>query len=96
MSKFVLANGKWIIDKDPNARLQYGIELADWLGTDSLAAVTATATGCTAETATISGTKVLAWVSGGAVGEAASVTFRFTTAGGSVDDRTLHFNIVER
>lgn len=86
------------ITKDPNAVLDYSIDLAAWLTdvSDTLASVAVTTSGCTVDSSTTSGTKCIAWVSGGVAGETASVTFRFTTTGGRTDDRTIYLKIKER
>lgn len=93
-------NGTPVIDKDPNALLQYGFDLTDWIeGTDTITSVTVEAAGgVVVESSGVldSGTKVYAVVSGGTVDTDASVTFRFTTIAGFIDDRTLKFRIVER
>lgn len=92
-----LIDGKLTIIKDPNAVLDYGIDLVDWLNnSDSLASVTGIAVGITADNVRILGSQVLANISGGTVGEEASYTFRFTTAGGMIDDRTIYFDIQDR
>lgn len=85
------------IQKDPNAVLDYSIDLAAWLGTDTLAEVTGIVVGCILDRpASIQGTKVVAWISGGTVGIPASVTFHFITTTGREDNRTLYFKMVEK
>ena len=63
---------------------------------DTLSSLTVTASGCTVDSSTISGTKCVAWISGGVAGETATVRFRFTTAGGRTDDRTIFLKIKDR
>lgn len=86
------------ITKDPNAVLDYSLELSAWLTdiSDTLSSLTVTASGCTVDSSTISGTKCVAWISGGTAGQTASVTFRFTTSGGRTDDRTIFLKVKER
>lgn len=86
------------ITKDPNAVLDYSLDLSAWLTDigDTLASLTVTPIGCTANSSAISGTKCVAWISGGTAGETATVTFRFTTTGGRTDDRTIYLKMKER
>lgn len=95
---YTITNGKASITKDPNAVLDYSLDLATWLTdvSDTLASLSVTASGCTVDSSAISGTKCIAWVSGGVAGETASVTFRWTTSGGRTDDRTIYLKIKER
>lgn len=96
----ISASGKASIIKDPNAVLDYSLDLTEWLGDtgDLVTALVTEAEGVTVESTSIQGAIVTAWVSGGVVGEAASVTFRFTTDSvpARTDDRTVHFKIRER
>jgi hypothetical protein len=86
------------IDRDPNSVLRYGLDLSQWLARgDSVLTVQITAqVGVTADQPTVSGPVVLCRVSGGTVGQPASVTLRWTTMQGDIDERTLHFRVVER
>lgn len=86
------------ITKDPNAVLDYSLDLAAWLTdiADTLTSLTVTASGCTVDSSTISGTKCIAWISGGVAGETGTVTFRFVTTGGRTDDRTIYLKMKER
>lgn len=93
---FRFTRGRYQIDKDPDARLLYGLELKKWLAGDTLSNLTVIGSGIEVEGSTIQGTRLLAWISGGTVGEMASATFRFETVSGSRDDRTLWFKVVER
>lgn len=93
---FKKIDGKLTIDKDPGAVREYGFDLSDWLQTDSLEALEVTGTGITVDSSEIREDKVVAIVSGGNLGEQASATFRFTTAAGLIDERTIYFNIVQR
>lgn len=86
------------ITKDPSAVLDYSIDLATWLDgiSDTLQSLSVIGSGVTIDSSTISGTKVVAWISGGTVGETATATFRFTTVGGRTDDRTIYLKIKDR
>jgi len=101
-SSFTLSAGKRTILKDPNAHLDYTLRFTAWLAAastvpDTIAtAVTTNVVGVTVNGITFVGPYVVLWVSGGAVGEPASVTVRVTTAGGRIDDRTVYFKIKER
>lgn len=95
---YTLVNGALQIDKDPAAVLRYGVDVRDVLASgDSLAgcAISAQA-GITADQPAITGTVALCRVSGGTVGQAASVTLRWTTAQGDTDERTITFRVVQR
>lgn len=100
MSEFEISRGRPTIDKDPDAYLDYTLDLTDWLSniSDTVVGVVTEEEGVTVEETEIlsNGKKIVAWVSGGTPNETGSVTFRFTTAGGRIDDRTLYFNIKER
>lgn len=97
--------GKWSIPKDPNAVLDYIEDWTTWLDavSDTLAghAVTVTsgtdpASNVTLNSSVISGKKVHAWISGGAVGETVTVVYHVVTAAGRQDDRTFYLKIKER
>ena len=91
-------SGKATITKDPDATLDYAIDLSEWLDdiTDTLSALTVTGDGVTIASSSIVGQTCVAWISGGTVGQTASATFRFTTSGGRTDDRTIYLRIRER
>jgi uncharacterized membrane protein len=99
---FTFSAGKWTIDKDPDAELDYVLKMAPWLDkipdTFSLTvpAVIVAAVGVTAMSATYVGKTIVIWVHGGTAGSTGSVTIRFTTAGGRVDDRTVYFKVRQR
>lgn len=99
-TEFTFSAGKWTIDRDPNAVLDYKVDLTEWLDAQSDSLVTAVevaakTVGVTVDSVTIVGKTIVMWISGGTVGEPASATTRFTTAGGRTDDRTLFFKIKE-
>jgi hypothetical protein len=91
-------SGKASIVKDPNAVLDYSLDLSAWLtdAGDALQSLDVIGDGVTIDSHAISGTAVIAWVSGGTAGESATVTYRFTTANGRTDDRSITLKIRER
>lgn len=96
---FTNSAGKLVIPKSPGATLDYYLNWADWLakaGNDTLDTAEVTATGVTVDSYDIVGTRVRAWVSGGAAGTTASLTFRVTTAGGRTDSRSVYLKIKAR
>lgn len=96
---FVLLSGdRPTIDKDPDASLVYGIDVADVLaaGATVNAASVARASGVTAAAPGFSGTIVSARISAGAPGTVGNVTLRWGCDNGDVDERTVFFNIRQR
>lgn len=80
---------------DPDAVLDYQIDWATWLGTDTIATSTwVVPTGLTKGSDTKTATTATVWLSGGTVGQRYSVTNRITTAGGRTEDGS--FDIVVR
>ena len=97
---FELINGKATNIKDPEAILDYTWDWTDWLNKFQTPEVLSShqiilANSLTAAIvgSTISGNKVIAIISGGAVGDRLAATCRITTAGGKVDDYTLYLKI---
>lgn len=104
--------GRGLVDKDPNAVLDYTWNWADWLDpvSDTIASVSFVATGVTVDSSsivdadtsdtppvTVTDGGVRAFISGGTAGGAKpTVVCRITTAGGRIDDRTIVFNMRER
>lgn len=87
------------IDKDPNASLRYGLDVADLLEPGDSIAGTPTvsaSSGVTAGAVSVSGAIISVRVSAGTAGQVGSVTLRWTTVQGDTDERTLYFNVVER
>jgi hypothetical protein len=83
--------------KDPNAILDYQINWATWLGTDTIASSAWTVpTGLTQVSATASTTATTIWLSGGTAGTSYSVVNRIVTDGGRTEDRTLTIVVAER
>lgn len=86
--------------KDPDAVLDYTFDWTAWLP-DSDTIITRTITpgsGITVNSSSIAltGKAVVAWLSGGTVGQTYPVTCRITTTEGRTDDRTLYVRIQQR
>lgn len=94
----ISASGKATITKDPDAALDYSLDLTAWLTdvSDTVSTLDVIGVGVVIDSSQITGSVVSAFVSGGTVGETATVTFRFTTAAGRTDDRTIFLKIKER
>lgn len=85
------------IVKDPDAVLDYTINLSSWLVGETITSITVKSVGVIVDSSSIvTGNKVVLWVSGGYTNSPASVTVRFTTSAGRTDDRTLFFTIKHR
>lgn len=89
--------------KDPDAVLDYVWDWTAWLAGDTIATKTVTVTAAVGDltplavdSSTITGSTVVAWLSGGKVNTTYSVTCRVTTAGGRTEDRTSRFIVTER
>lgn len=92
----ILDGDRPTIDKDPDASKVYGVDMTKQLAGKTLATVAGEAVGVNAEPALIQGNLLLARVTGGTVGEEASLRFRYTTTDGDIDDHTIYFNIKEQ
>jgi len=77
--------------KDPQAVLDYKIDLADWLQSgETITNVTATATaGLTVDSTSSDATGAIAWVSGGTDGANYELTISWQTSQGRTDEQTL-------
>jgi hypothetical protein len=83
--------------KDPQAVLDYQIDWAAWLGSDTISASTWTAeTGITIASSTNTTTTATVWLSGGTVGTSYVATNHITTAGGRQDDRRIKFEVEDK
>lgn len=99
MTSFIVNADGWpVIDKDPDAALDYTIDWTAWLAdvSDSISTKTVTGNGVTIDTSSNTSNTVTAMVSGGVVGQMPSITVHIVTSGGREDDRTIYFNIKER
>lgn len=95
---YSLVGGAYTIDRDPNTTLRYGFDVRDRLASgDSVVSCSISAqAGVTADQPTFAGTAVQCRVTGGTVGQAASVTLRWSTAQGDTDEQTINFRMVQR
>lgn len=105
--KVWVSDTQWVYDdavlfKDPNATLDYAIDLANgglndgsstdtgWLQADTISSVSWTVpTGITSTTSSNTATVATIWLSGGTAGTDYLVTARVTTASGRVTDVSL-------
>lgn len=90
---------KATITKDPDAVLDYTFDWATYLEdiSDTISSKEIVVdTGITCDSSTISGSTVIAWISGGIAGMIYRVTCRITTAAGRIDDRSIYIAIKER
>jgi hypothetical protein len=91
--------GKATIVKDDAAKLDYILDWTDWLNdvTDTIATADVTVpTGLTLESHSIVGKTVVAYISGGTVGQTYQVEYKITTDGGRIDERSIYLKIKER
>ncbi|AZG48854.1 phage fiber-tail adaptor protein [Gordonia insulae] len=89
------------IEKDPNAKLDYGINWSDWLRPgDTITASTWTVTGPDAALVNsdpgFTTTEATVWLAGGTLGKTYDAVNHITTAQGREDDRTLKVRIEQR
>lgn len=82
---------------DPNADLDYQLNISSWLGDDTVDSYTPTYDGVLegANSHSESGGVITFWVQGGTVYESGTVHFRVTTAAGRKNDWTIYFVNVE-
>jgi hypothetical protein len=101
-TEFYDNHGKPTIEKDPNARLDYPINFADWLSsTDLLDSFTYTVNHSSSVNVydsylSVDRKSVILWVEGGVLNEKPSITVRITTVDGRTDDRTIYFKMKEQ
>jgi hypothetical protein len=100
MSLTIDSSGRITATIDPDSDLDFELDLATWLADvgDTLASVTVTGTNCTVHDSGVVGTRVRAWVKEAKLGKPVFVTFRFTTSSTPprIDDRTIHFTVVQK
>ena len=83
--------------KDPNAILDYQINWATWLGSDTIASSAWTVpAGITQTSATNTTTTATIWLSGGTEGTDYDLINRITTVGGRTDDRTITIGLAQK
>ena len=76
--------------KDPQSILDYTVDWATWLVSDTISTSTWTVpTGLTKVIDSKTTTTATVWLSGGTVGQIHEVTNEIVTAGGRTDDRTI-------
>lgn len=82
--------------KRSTAILDYQINWATWLGTDTIATATWTVpTGLTKSSQSNTTTTATAWLSAGVVGQTYDVVNTITTAAGRTDYRTIQIIVIE-
>lgn len=91
-------SGFSVFTKDPDATLDYGFDWSDWLAdgeviSDSDWTVTE---GITEDSATLTTTQTMIWLSGGTEGTRYTITNTITTSAGRIDDRSFFVDIRER
>jgi hypothetical protein len=104
IDKFVMKGSKPVIDKDPDAVLDYNLDFTAELDAvnDTIATAVVEVDGVVLDSVTHTDKVVTAWVSGGTVrlsGEPyASATFRITTVNSParINDRTVFFDVKEK
>lgn len=90
--------GRYVVEKDPSAVLDYGFDWSAWLADgDTIASVVWTVpTGITKDNQSESTTIATVWLSGGTAQTQYLVGCKITTAAGRVDERTLTVNCNDR
>lgn len=85
--------------KDPQALLDYQFDWSDWLSPDGdtiVSHVVTVSSGITLENSTRSSTAVIAWISGGTIGDEYEVDCLITTNAGRQDSRKMTIAIQDR
>lgn len=100
------SDGKPYFPKDPDATLDYGFDLSDWLATgETVSSVVWTVpAGVTKDTGFPGfasgefndGTNILVAISGGTAAAEYDISAAFTTSAGRTDERTLRLKVAER
>lgn len=87
-----------IVQKDPNAVLDYVFDWSGWLpeGDQILTATVTAPTGLVVDSVITTTTKVTAWLSGGTAGSRYDVVCHITTADLRTEDRTLRVEVRQR
>ena len=83
--------------KDPNAKLDYTIDWAQWLGTDTITDSTweVSSPELIIESASNTNTTTTVWLSAGLAGQVYIVTNRITTTLGRIQDQSFRLKIKE-
>lgn len=83
--------------KDPDAALDFRMNWAEWLASDTILTSTWIADpGVTVTAHSKTDTVATAWLSGGQHGRRYHITNRITTAAGRTDDRTIVLSVENR
>lgn len=83
--------------KDPSAVLDFAIDWATWLGSDTIATSTWSApAGIAVDSSANSPTRATVWLSGGTAGNTYQLTNTIVTAGGRTDQRTIAIEVRDR
>lgn len=83
--------------KDPQAKLDYGVDWSAWLAGDMITASTwATDAGLSIEANSFTSTVTTVWVSGGTVGTSYKVTNHVTTQGGRENEYSIVIVVQQR
>jgi hypothetical protein len=83
--------------KDPDAVLDYSVDWAAWLDTDTIAtSVWSSPEGMTVVDTTNVATSATVWLSGGTVGMRYRITNHIVTAAGRENDRTISIRVQEQ
>jgi hypothetical protein len=94
------ADKRFTINKDPQANLDYTWDWSEYLTplADTIATQQITVDdGLVLNSSQIvGGNKVVAYISGGTLGELQKAVCRITTTAGRTDERTMYFNILNR
>lgn len=83
--------------KDPQAKLDYGVDWSDWLAGDTISGSSWSAeTGITVDASSHTDTVATVWLSGGTVGGSYKVTNHITTLGGREDELTITVSVWQK
>jgi hypothetical protein len=86
-----------VYSKDPNSVLDYTIDWTEWLGTDTIVAVTWTVPAGISNSGTVrSNYTATIFLSGGTVNTNYVITCQVITSGGRTDERSIQINVVDR
>lgn len=84
------------IRQDPDAVLDWQLDLTDWLEGDTIQSATVDGGGLTVGNVVTTDTSITVWLSGGTAGTNYTVRIRFTTTAGRTDDRSITVVVAER
>ena len=85
------------VNKDPQAVLDYGLNWATWLGTDTISSSSWTVPApLTKDSDSSTSTLASIWLSGGIAGSSYNVTNTIITAAGRTDERSIRVVVKNR